>query len=446
MNQVIKGQLILLTIKRMGINGEGIGFYKRQTIFVNGALPGEIVEVEIKEVNPNYAVGVVTKFKKKSPYRTNPRCGHFEQCQCSDLQHLAYDQQLGQKQQLLLESLERYVDSPIEKTLVLPIIKANKEWQTRTYLNLPTRHDGEKVVVGMYERGSNRLVYIDNCYMYHPFLQEKLQEILDYLTKANISIYNPRYNQGSLRNIILRICPRTKESMLIAVLFEKDPYLIKVLKKLSNITSINYVINEDEKSQTIDYKKIVHLTGKKYIDVIENKIKYKILPSSFYFPNVEETNNYLLKLINNGYIAKNDNVVSIYSSLGTHELLLKPYVKEIVGFEEEPFLVENTIINIQNENIKFLSGNIVENLYEISKTMNIDCLIITPPRSGIDSKLLNAIKTLKIKKIIYISQNPSTFAKNISHLQRQYQVKFIQPIDSHPQTIKFSIVAGLKIK
>src|SRR5690606_11801195 len=116
-------------------------------------------------------------------------------------------------------------------------------WQTRTYLNLPTRHDGEKVVVGMYERGSNRLVYIDNCYMYHPFLQEKLQEVLDYLTKANISIYNPRYNQGSLRNIILRICPRTKESMLIAVLFEKDPYLIKVLKKLSNITSINYVIN-----------------------------------------------------------------------------------------------------------------------------------------------------------------------------------------------------------
>lgn len=449
MSQVTMNQLILLSIKRIGINGEGVGFYKRQAVFVEGALPGEVVEVEITKIQQNFAYGVIKKFKKKSPHRTEPKCDHFTNCRCSDLQHLDYKEQLVHKENLLNTSLQRYYDGAPEEIPILPIKAAKKKWQMRTYLHLATRHDGGRVVVGMYERGSNRLVYIDKCFIFDQLLQEKLEQVLDELTKKNISVFNPRYQQGSLRSIMLKVCPYTKESMLIAVLYEMDKQLINVLKGLKFITSIYYTINDDPKSSIINNNLLTYIAGSKTITIKSNDLEFQILPQAFYFGDYEDILDYLLEMGKDTLFAKTKVVASLFSSLGIIGTVVSPFVKKVLEIEEESAVSKNTTLNVQTEKtgkIQVLLGDVTKKLEEAIAKENIDTLIVSAPRSGIDLRLIRLLQKKKIRNIIYISSNPSTFSKNMNHLQKQYIIKSVQPIDVAPQTINFAIICHLQAR
>ena len=181
MNQVKKDELILLTIKRLGINGEGVGFYKKQTIFVDGALPGEIVEVKIVDAKDKYATGVVTKFKQKSPNRIEPKCPYYEKCGGCQLQHLSYDCQLEEKKNIVAESFMRYYDGKVEKINFKDTIGCQNQYRYRNKSSLPCRHDGDSVVVGMYASNSNHLVYINDCLIENEVIKTTREYVLDFL-------------------------------------------------------------------------------------------------------------------------------------------------------------------------------------------------------------------------------------------------------------------------
>src|SRR5690554_5550503 len=199
MNQLNINQTILLTIKRLGINGEGIGYYKRLAVFVDNAIPGEVVEVKITETKDKYAIGELIKIKEASPERVSPPCQYFGTCGGCQIQHLSYPEQLRQKQLLLIEAFNRYYQGDLHKIKFYDTLGMDDPWHYRNKSSLPVRHDGKKVVVKMYAKNSNHLVYIDKSIVENELITKKSQEILDILTKANVDIYNPRTQSGSLR-------------------------------------------------------------------------------------------------------------------------------------------------------------------------------------------------------------------------------------------------------
>ena len=163
-NDLQVNQKVLLTIKRMGINGEGIAYYKKKAVFIPGALEGEEAEVIITKVLPTYAYAELVFIKKKSSERVEPRCPYYGKCGGCQLQHASYDFQLDYKKAIVEETMERFYEGKLEKVEIRNTLGMDYPWEYRNKTQLPTRHDGERVVVGMYEHDSNRLVYINTCF------------------------------------------------------------------------------------------------------------------------------------------------------------------------------------------------------------------------------------------------------------------------------------------
>lgn len=448
--QVRVDELILLTIKRMGINGEGIGYYKRQAIFVSNAIVGEVVEVKITEVRDGYAYGEITKFKKVSPNRIEPRCPYYGKCGGCQLQHIDYLEQLKQKKALVEEAFEKYYDGDLKDIVVRDTIGMEKPWHYRNKTQLPVRHDGEKVVTGMYAKDSNKMVFIDECLIESELISDAMKSILKYLTKANIDVYNPKFRQGTLRYIVLRGFEDTKEIQATFVLTKEDKRLEKILKdviKIENIKSVLYTINSDPKSIEIISDKVILLAGNEKINGTLGKLEFKISPDSFFQLNSSQTIKLYDEVKKAGNFTGNEKVVDLYCGIGSIGLYLADSVEKIYGVDINKANIKNAkefALNNGIDNAEFFCGNILPHLSKFeSEGYKADVLIVDPPRRGMELQVLNYLQKSKIKKIIYVSCNPSTLAKNINHLQRNYKVSYIQPLDMFPNTANVETVVLL---
>ena len=449
-NQVKVNDLILLTIKRIGINGEGIGFYKKQTIFVNNALPGEVVEVKIVDAKDKYAIGEITKFKAKSEERVEPLCPYYEKCGGCQLQHLSYNGQLQIKKELVMESFSRYYDGSIEKLNIKDTIGCSNPWHYRNKSSLPCRHDGEKVVVGMYASNSNFLVYIDDCLVESEIIKKTRDEILNFLSKENIDVYNPRTHTGSLRHLVIRAFDE-KNIQVTFVLLNEDKKIIKLLPllyKKVKVSSINYSINSDPKSIEIFGDKVYNVEGKEAIEGNLGGLKFEISPKAFFQLNTVQTEvlyNEIKKACN---LTGTENVLDCYCGIGSIGMFLADCAKEVRGIDtnKDGIIDANRFAHINNiKNAKFYNGNILPHLNQFKEEgFTPDIVVVDPPRKGLELNIINYFKKNKVKKIIYVSCNPATLAKNINHLQKEYIVRFIQPVDMFPQTANVECVVCLE--
>ncbi len=447
--QLKENDSILLTIKRLGINGEGIGFYKRQVVFVNNALPGEIVEVKIVEANDKYVKGEITKFKKKSNERIDAKCPYFGKCGGCQLQHLTYKAQLKEKKNIVMEAFDRYYDGNVSKINFLDTIGMEEPWGYRNKSSLPTRHDGEKVVVGMYAINSNKLVYINNCPIENEKINETRKMILEVLDKEKVDIFNPKDHSGSLRYIVIRAFPNTDDVQVCFVLTKENKRLISVLKKLP-VKSANYSINSDLKSVNIFGDEVVNVNGEKMINGKLGNLNFQISPQAFFQLNTLQT----VKLYDQIKIAcgltGKEKVLDCYCGIGSIGMYLADNALEVRGIDTNGEGIENArnFAEINKvKNAKFYKGDILPHLHQFEKTGFIpDILVVDPPRKGLELNIINYLQTSKIKKIVYVSCNPSTLAKNINHLQKSYKVQYVQPIDMFPHTSNVEAVVLLQLK
>lgn len=448
-----ENDLLLLTIKRMGINGEGIAYYKRLAVFVPNAIVGEVVEVRITKVFEKYAYGEVEKFKTLSENRVKPRCPYYGKCGGCSLQHISYEEQLTQKRNLVCEAFEKYYDGDASKIKIKETIGMDIPWGYRNKTQLPTRHNGEKVVVGIYAPESNKLVYIDKCLIESELISNTMKLVLEYLTRSSIDVYNPRFRQGNLRYIVIRGFEKTKEVQVTFVLMKEEPRLLRILKdvlKIENVKSVNYTINNDPKATEIISGKIINIAGTERIKGTLGDLTFNISADSFFQLNEVQT----IKLYNEVKKAINPKgtevVLDLFCGIGSIGLFLARDVKEVRGIDNNKSNIENAREFAKENgitNAHFYCSNILPNLDDFNKEKYIpDVLVVDPPRKGMELRLINYIQKSKIKKIVYVSCNPSTLAKNINHLQRDYRVSYVQPLDMFPQTANVEAVVLLERK
>lgn len=444
---------ILLTIKRMGINGEGIGYYKRKAIFVPGTIEGEVVEVKITKDLDTYAYAEVTKYKEMSKNRVKPRCEYYGRCGGCQMQHIDYDYQLEIKKNIVIEAFQKYFEGKTGTIEYRNTCGMDNPWNYRNKTQLPTRHDGDKVVVGIYEKDSNRLVYIDKCLIESKLVTETMKKILDYLTEASINVYNPRFRQGNLKYIVLRGFEETNEVQVTFILNEVENRLIKILKdviKIDNVKSVNYSINNDPKSIEIISDKVINIAGESQINGKLGHLNFKISPQSFFQLNNEQ----MIKLYDEIVKAINpkgtEKVLDLFCGIGSIGLYISKFVKELRGIDISKENIANAKAFMKDNNInnaKFYADKILTKLHEFEKEgFNADVAIVDPPRKGLELQLISYLQKSNINKIIYVSCNPSTLAKNLNHLKNYYQIDYVQPLDMFPQTSNVETIVCLSRK
>ncbi len=453
-NVVKEKQEILLSIKRIGINGEGIGYYKRLAVFVDNTLPGEECVVRITEVHDQYAKAVLVKIKgDESEDRIKPNCPHYGICGGCSLQHISYEGQLKIKQSLVIEAFNRYYDGKLNPNLFKSTLGADNPWHYRNKAKLPVRYDGEKLVTGLYAFDSNKLVYVDKCDVEKEDIRNCVKSILTYLSKYQVIAYNPKLRDGVLRHIVLRSSSYTKEIQVTLILYKEDERTIKIaegLTSLKNIVSVYISINHDTDAIENFGEKTYLLAGKKTIVEKIGDFSFELLPTSFFQLNLLQTIKLYTQIAQIAKLKSTDNLVDAYCGVGTIGLFLSKFVKEVRGIDSNEEAITNANNNVVLNNVNnasFYAGEVLPSLTKWHKKgWDADVLVVDPPRTGLELKLINYLQEHPVKKIIYVSCNPATLAKNCNHLQRKYHILNIQPLDMFPQTSAVETIVLLSHK
>lgn len=451
-NVVNKNQEILLSIKRIGINGEGIGYYKRLAVFVEGALPGEEVVVKITEVHDQYAKGDFVRIKdKQNPNRVEPLCPYFKSCGGCQLQHLNYKTQIKYKKEIVKEAFDRYYNGELNPVLFKETIGMDNEWHYRNKAKLPVRYDGKKLVTGLYATDSNRLVYIDDCIVEREDIRKCNAKILQYLTKYQVIAYNPKLKDGVLRHIVLRSSKKTKEIQVTLILYKDDERtknIAKGLLDIENIVSVYISINHDVDNIENFGENTYLLCGKETITEELGGYDFELLPTSFFQLNLEQTEKLYACVVKSAKLNESDKVIDGYCGVGTIGIYLSRYAKEVRGVDTNKEAIINANDNTKLNNINnatFYSGDTLSYITKWHKEgWDADVLVVDPPRTGLDLKTLNYLQDHPVKKIIYVSCNPATLAKNCNHLQKKYHILSIQPLDMFPETANVECVVCLE--
>jgi 23S rRNA (uracil1939-C5)-methyltransferase len=438
---VKKNETYCMKITDIGLQGQGIGRIDGFTVFVEGGLPGETIEVLIVKVQKHMAYGKVLRILEPSESRVEPPCSVASVCGGCQLQHLSYEKQLEWKQSLVQKNLERI--GGIKDVEVLPTIGMKEPLRYRNKAQFPVGKKQEKLQIGFYANRSHRIVDTDVCLLQHPVNDEIVQIIRDFLTEYHIEPYQEETQKGLVRHILTRIGKATGEVMVCLVLNGKslphDKHLVERLKKITGMTSI--VLNENmENTNVILGEKIQVLWGKPYIRDYIGPIQFEISPLSFYQVNPEQTQVIYEKALEFADLKGEEVVLDIYCGIGTISLFLAQKAKEVIGVEVIPQAIEDARRNAEINGIKnarFFVGKaeqIIPMLYE-QENIKPDVIVVDPPRKGCDFSVLNTIIKMQPQKVVYVSCDSATLARDLSILEENgFCVKKVQPVDQFGMT------------
>ncbi|MBC1501288.1 23S rRNA (uracil(1939)-C(5))-methyltransferase RlmD [Listeria weihenstephanensis] len=453
-NPVTEGQQFPLTIKRIGINGEGIGYFKRSVVFVTGALTGEEVVVEATKVNPRYTEAKIRKIRKKSPHRVNPPCPVYDACGGCQLQHLAYAEQLKMKKDLIVQSLEKHTQFPADQIQIRDTIGMGNPWGYRNKSQFQVREIDDTVEAGLFGAESHELVPIENCVVQHPDTVKVTNLVRDLLEELDIPIYEEQRNSGIVRTIVVRTGIKTGEIQLVLVtnskkLPRKRELIERIQATIPEVVSIMQNVNQ-EKTSLIFGEETLFLAGKEKITEKLGEIEFDLSARAFFQLNPSQTEKLYREVARAIRLTGNEKIVDAYCGVGTIGLSLAGKAAEVRGMDTIAESIEDAKANATRAgitNITFETGKAEEVFPKwIKAGFKPDAIVVDPPRVGCEDQLLQSILRTNAKQIVYVSCNPSTLARDLQILSKKYKIKYIQPLDMFPHTAHVESVTVLNLK
>ncbi|SFJ34598.1 23S rRNA (uracil(1939)-C(5))-methyltransferase RlmD [Brevibacillus centrosporus] len=446
------GQQMTLTIKSLGINGEGIGYFKRKIVFVDKALPGEVVHAQVTEVKEKYALARLLRVVEKSKSRTVPPCPVYEECGGCSLQHMDYQAQLASKKEIVIESLRKY--ARLDNPPVADTIGMDNPWGYRNKAQFQVGKQDGKLIAGLYQTGSHNLVNLEGCQVQHDATSQIVQAAKQILEELGIAVYDERKRTGVIRTIVARVAFGTGETQLTLVTATPDIPRVKELilelrTRLPQLVGITQNVNA-QKTSLVFGDKTISLWGKPTIAEKLGDLSFALSARAFFQLNPEQTKKLYDQVKDAARLTGKELVLDLYCGTGTIGLWLAPYAREVRGIELIPEAVDDAKRNAEHnqiDNASFHVGRAEQLMPKWAKQgVRPDVVVVDPPRTGLDDALIHSLLDVTPARIVYVSCNPSTLAKDIAKLQTKYKLVSVQPVDMFPHTSHVEAVSLLTLK
>jgi len=441
-----------LTVTKYANEGKGIAYWNDKIIFIEDAIPGDIVDIAIYKNKKNYAEAKLIRIHTPSPDRVTPYCSHEKYCGACRLQHVSVEAQLRLKQQIVKDAFTHIGKINELPEIPLPLSHPNTKYYRNklefTFSNQRYRIEGDENVsdnaLGFHAGWSfSRVLDITTCYHQQDTSNDIRNFIREYAYKNHLSFYDLKHHNGLLRNIIIRNTS-LNEWMLIIVFASHQHQVIQdamhaVYAKFPFIHSLQYIINT-KRNDTIYDQDVICYKGKSYILEQLNNIKYQITAKSFFQINIFQTPTLYNTIAELAQLQKEDIVYDLYCGTGGISLYLASQCKKIIGLELLPESIEQAYQNAslnQISNAHFFAGDMKEifNTQFYHNNGHPDCIIIDPPRAGLHPKVVGQLLEIKAQRIVYVSCNPITQARDIQIMHEWYEISKIQPVDMFPNTL-----------
>lgn len=447
-----KNEEYIVDIIDNGFQGEGIAKVDGLTVFVPNAILGEKAKIKILKVTTSHAFGKMIEILEKSQYRQEPDCYTYNRCGGCNLRHINYDYTIEMKKNGVENTLKKALNREIN---IDEVIKMDVPFFYRNKLQYPIGIKDGKPTMGVFAERTHEIISTQNCKIQNELSQKIANDIYMFISENKMSVYDEKTREGSLRHIIIRIGIKTNEVMVTLVSntkeLEKEKALVDcIIKKYSNIKTIVKNINSKNTNVILGRDNVV-LYGDGYIyDYLLDK-KFKISPMSFYQVNPIQTEKLYSKAIEYAGLTGEETIFDLYCGIGTIGICASDNAKKLYGIETISEAIEDAKINAKLNNIEnaeFFVGDVEKRLPQFIAERNIfaDVIFIDPPRRGCDKEALDTIMQIAPRKIVYVSCNPATLARDLKILESKYEIKKIAICDMFPWTSHIECVTVLCLK
>jgi len=446
------GQKIEIEITGMAHEGQGVGRINGLAVFVEGALKGEKVLARIEKVSKNYAIARAERIILTSPERVEPPCPYAENCGGCSLQHLSYKGQLDFKTQKVRDNLERIgrISTKVLETIGMAVPE-----KYRNKAQYPVGIKDGRAVLGFYKKRSHEIVPIKACLIQQDLSWKVAECVAGWVERYRIPVYDEVRHQGLLRHVVTRIGSKTGEVMVILVINGDDlPHLKELIgtmeKEIEGLASVYLNVNK-KKTNVILGEENVLVYGKPHIFDFIGDIKFTLSPNSFFQVNPIQVEVLYGKALEFAGLSGEETVIDAYCGIGTITLFLAQEARKVYGIEVVPDAVKDARKNAKLngiENVEFIEGAAEEVMPQLlKKGVRADVIVMDPPRRGCDERLLEAAVAMNPSRIVYVSCNPATLARDLRFLEdRGYRTELVQPVDMFPFTHHVECVTWIQKK
>lgn len=448
---VQKNDYIDVEFEDLTHDGAGVAKVDGYPLFVPNGLPGEKAKIKVIKANKGYGFGRLIEMYEESPYRVKPDCSIYKECGGCQLQHLSYEGQLTAKEKQVRDVLQRI--GKLENVKVHPVLGMKDPWRYRNKAQVPIGEQEGGLIGGFYQQRTHQIIDMKECLIQQEKNDEVVQTVIEICSRYGVRAYDEGRNKGDIRHVMARYGLVTGEVMVVLITRTKDfPHKKKIIEEIRNhisgIKSIVQNVNQ-KKTNVIFGDETSVLWGEEVIYDYIGDIKFAISARSFYQVNPEQTKVLYEKALEYADLSGEENVIDAYCGIGTISLFLAQKAKKVFGVEIVPEAIEDAKRNAELNgisNAEFAVGEaevVIPKWYEEGN--KADVLVVDPPRKGCDEALLNTILEMKPKKVVYVSCNPGTLARDLRILEDGgYKMVEVQPVDMFPMTMHVETVALLQ--
>jgi len=453
-----RGDTLSLTVDDLAVGGEGVGRADGYVIFVPGGVPGDRVRVRVVQSRSRFGRGVIESVEQPSPHRVEPPCPYFGRCGGCRLQHVGYPAQLGFKAKQVADCLTRI--GGLGAFELRPMIGAEAVYGYRNKMEFTVSRAGRgpgaapgDVVVGLHEAERyDAVLDVERCMLQSDPMNALLAEARRFFIERRLSVYEQETGEGLLRFLMIREGKRTGEAMVnvvtsAPVVSELAPLVARLQERVPQTASVVMNVNPRKASVAVGVEEHL-LGGRDHIRESVGGLVFQVSPGSFFQTNTVQAERLFGLVLESTELTGSEMVIDLYSGTGAISLLLARRARWVYGIEVAQAAVDDAGRNAQANgmtNCTFLAGEVRFVLPSlIAKGVTAEVVVADPPRAGFHPKALHALMTLAPARIVYVSCNPATLARDLGELVRGgYQLEWVQPVDMFPHTPHIEAVARL---